>query len=237
MEEYLNLLQEVYPISPKDFEELEQKVKDAVKNGPQLHVACKRARLAGLSKRENLRVVAFIQGREDKQLEAEVDIHDLTQAGNSEVSLDLAGDLLLPRPGAEVCLRVEVRKAKSGKIIGHAETSLSDISGAAHKRWCQLQTRDRRFSLLSPHKEDAAELADGLNEVEIELWKTSFDPHCSEEVPRLLAEFLWERAERILRLQGSKLPVDDGKKTTYSLHVERTEGKEILPSSHQRNWK
>ena len=58
VEEYLNLLQEVYPIPPKDFEELEQKVKDAVKNGPQLHVTCKRARLAGFSKRENLRVVA-----------------------------------------------------------------------------------------------------------------------------------------------------------------------------------
>ena len=113
VEQYLNLLQEVYVIPPEDFDALGQKVREAVQHGPQLHVICKRARLTSISKRENLKVVAFILGKENSLLGAEVESYELTQAGNKEVALDLDGDLPLPRPGVEVVLRVEVRKAKS----------------------------------------------------------------------------------------------------------------------------
>ena len=47
VEQYLKLLQNVYNIPAEDFDTLEEKVRDAVKSGPRLHVACKRARLAG----------------------------------------------------------------------------------------------------------------------------------------------------------------------------------------------
>ena len=225
VEQYLKLLQNVYNIPAEDFDTLEEKVRDAVKSGPRLHVACKRARLPGF-KRENLKLVAFIQGKEDNLLEVELGNLDLTSAEKKELSLDLVGELPLPKPGVEVCLRVELRKAKSEKIAAHSEIQLSDISGSAHTRWCQLQTRDRRFSLLSPHKEDSAEQTDGVNEVEIELCQTNAAPHCSEEVPRLLAEFLQERAERILQLKFEKLvPVASRKEGIFSLHVDRMEGR------------
>merc|ERR1711962_1664125 len=62
------------------------------------------------------------------------------------------------------------------------------------------------------------------DEVELELWQTSSGPHCSEEVPRLLAEYLQEQAERILGIKfGPKLSVGFASHGIFSLHVERTE--------------
>merc|ERR1719270_1971420 len=107
VEQYLELLQELSIISHEDLD-LREKVREAVKNGPQLHVSCKRARLPGISKREKVKVEVFVQGRKEKHLETEVVIGDTSESEKKEVTFDLDGDLPLPRSGVESCLRVEL---------------------------------------------------------------------------------------------------------------------------------
>ena len=65
VEQYLEVLQELSIISPEHLD-LREKVREAVKNGPQLHVCCKTARLPGISKREKVKVEVFVQGRKEK---------------------------------------------------------------------------------------------------------------------------------------------------------------------------
>jgi len=223
IEEFINLVENNFPIDEQDWQDLKNEMRGKAKIGPKIQISCSRGKIKGYKKLNNIKLVAFIKNpKNDYRLGSMIE-GTVGDYNDEDVDFNLDGYLMTPTFD-DCVIRIEVRKMRTkditGRLLyGYVEVPIRDVPSTTIESYYELRKEE-----LDGFRKISLPTSDTLGHIVLSLKRDDLEKDPNIAIPNLVQQYFLTQAERLLKIPLNHKETEESNPVSYQVNIQQNCG-------------